>query len=74
MNGYQRSTEAVFTERSVLRLAVLVAVFQVVEQCLAEHALALAVDEHDFLSLVAEISVHHAMEFSQLHVEHVAVG
>ena len=71
---HQRGAEAVFAERGVLRRAVLVAVLEFLQDVLAEHAFALAVDEYNAAALAAGVLVHDAAKFVHLRHQHIAVA
>ena len=74
MDGHHRGPEAVLAEGSVLVGASLVVALQFLEDFVAQHTLALAMDKHDFLPFVLLVLVHHAAELLHLAVQHILVA
>ena len=74
MDGHHRGPETVLAEGSVLISTSLVVALQFLEDFVAQHTLALAVDKHDFLPFVFQILVHHTTELLHLAIQHILVA
>ena len=74
VNGHLCGSEAIFLEAGILHGAGGPFAFQLIEDSLSQYPFALAVDEHDFLTQLVLVFLHHFAELSKLVVEHVGVG
>ena len=70
----QQGAKAILSERGVLTDARAVLALEFLEQGVAQHPLALAVDEDEALVLLAAILVHRLAEHVELIVEHIAIA
>ena len=71
LDGDLRGAVAILLERSVLIGVRLIAIAQVIDECLAQHALALAVDEDDAASLLVAMLGQRLAELVELIVQDV---
>ena len=74
MHGHHRGPETIFAERGILAGAVLVLVAYLLEQRIAQHTLALAVDKDNLASLGMPILVERLAHLVELIVEDVRIG
>ena len=74
LDNHHRSPEAVLLERGVLPYAASVLGFQLLQQSLAQHAVALAVYEHDLGAGALAIGIHGLLKRFQLVLQHLLVS
>jgi len=71
---YLRSPETVFPERSVLILVIFVFPLQLFEYGPAQHAVAFAVNKHDFPAFLTLVAVERITECLQLQLQHIGIA
>ena len=74
LNAHQCGSKSVFAEGSILYGALLVSVFEFLQDILAQDTFALAVNEHDALAFLLQVLIHDFSEFLHLSHQDISAG
>ena len=74
MNFHECCTKPVLTETGILGFATRIFASQLIEQCFAQHSLALSVDKHNSRTGMLHIGIHHLAELVELIIEHIGIA
>ena len=72
--SYHRRTKAIFAERSILKIMLLITGLQILLDRLTQYAIAFSMDKDNLLSVIKSVLIHHLTEFSQLVRQHIRIA